>query len=1508
MDREEFVDLDRRFEPVDSKERHDSDTLGPRMFLPASIGGLSWTDVLTHRVVVVLGRAGSGKTRELRHQRERLAAAGEAAFYVRLEALTKGSLEDALGEKGDPGILAEFRKWKRGRSKAVFFLDALDEARLPRGRNGIVLDEALAGFKQGLGKARSRASLILSTRGSEWHDRTDRPKLEDMLTWLTAKEDDADRKAAPVTSVIPSIGGGEWQEPADRPKFRDLLTWWRAKPEYEAGAHAEGMNAADAETVIEEDLPAANTGTNPAELKVLALTSLTRTQLMRLAGARGIDAEEFVSAIETAKAVVLAQTPLEAGMLINVWKGNLEAGRPGASGFENRRSLFERAIAYVLRPRPDDERRSDLSHPIAMAGLRALAAAGTFADKRDFTITGQAEDCLDPHSILGALDDDWTDASIRQLFSYAFFDPVSAGRIRFAAREIQDFLAAEFFDQAIDRLGGNLEPLSPLIGRFADQRIVPPGLLNFFGWLATMNPAVRRLITDIQPTLLMETGDPSLYSLQERADALISHARQYETRVLRGERFYRDDLKAFAHPDLAPTVAGLLSETASPELRENLIELARHGEMASISGTICNIACNRNEPRRVRTEAHLALRDFGPGDMKQRVRDSLGEDIAAAGEIDAEEAPTWNALLLSGLCFTAPGTLSIRELTGYLEYLAREPRNYASGNGMLASDLVQAAQAALPGNWLGALLDLVISPTDRTDNGLPVALPSHRALLEPLADLLLARLPEEAKPATGSDVLKAIELFCGLSHRDGSFVFSQKLENIASALRAAPGIKLALLRARRPLVNTERLWAYEAVAPLALSERYDGQNIWTADDVLLALEQASTSTDAEEVRAWYAIAESVTHEAEPISDRIAVSKRLHRFARRSHDPVVRKRAPDRPRLYYRFKFWLVHAGGWRKIKYILRENASAPWRRIRRAWRIRQILKLIRSGKHLNYLQANMFEATRNDRAWSIQAVLDHIGKTDGRAARKAANAGYRAVWRSFDPARLTDPDGWAVADIAYAGLELDRRSGNLRLDAAETACWCAVTLLAAHRKVPDLAGRYLPGHGTVIRDFLEAPLRQALASKPHPQDIPHRLISSLAYGPELLRAAAAPLVADLILEGAVRWTGDLAYLLSILLHTGETGRLGSAFIRRRFAEAAAEGQDKQAWAWLELLFRTEPETAMGAVAPWTAHVWPEDSNSPLLGFLAQYGSLLNRSRDEERQQLDALQSSASALGFLVRLAWCIAPPETDLRHEDVYTPGIRDRAGDQRRYWTEQLVALGSEAGYREFLRLAELPELSAQQDVFLYHAERLARQGASRPVPSDADLPRLMSGLRAHPRTRDEFAAYVASILEALLERFANSSHDEARAYRKPDGEPTERNEADFRNWLSARLEETGRDAFSVTREPEAARENRTDILVTARRADLGCVVVEVKLADRSHWPGHVLVRTLETQVRDKYLLEADKHAGVLVLLNTRGPTFRKRVDGALVGFEALVAACKAHSETLGSDKRYFVLGKEI
>ena len=117
---DDFVDLDRRFHELTDRELDDSDNLlAWSEYLPGSTTG--WPDLLEHHRVVLLAEAGAGKTVEMRQQAGRLAAEGKCAFFVALEDLDRGSLDDALTSDEE----ARFQEWRANTvAPAWFFLDS----------------------------------------------------------------------------------------------------------------------------------------------------------------------------------------------------------------------------------------------------------------------------------------------------------------------------------------------------------------------------------------------------------------------------------------------------------------------------------------------------------------------------------------------------------------------------------------------------------------------------------------------------------------------------------------------------------------------------------------------------------------------------------------------------------------------------------------------------------------------------------------------------------------------------------------------------------------------------------------------------------------------------------------------------------------------------------------------------------------------------------------------------------------------------------------------------------------------------------------------------------------------------------------------------------------------------------------------------------------------------------------------------------------------------------------
>ncbi len=127
---------------------------------------LDWDDLLKRRRVVVLGEPGSGKTQELRNKTEELRVHGKYAFFIRLDQLVFESLESSLGRQRTNLLL----RWMRSRDEAVFFLDSVDESKRQYQNDFLT---ALDRFQDGIREGLARATIVMSSRISEWRPETD---------------------------------------------------------------------------------------------------------------------------------------------------------------------------------------------------------------------------------------------------------------------------------------------------------------------------------------------------------------------------------------------------------------------------------------------------------------------------------------------------------------------------------------------------------------------------------------------------------------------------------------------------------------------------------------------------------------------------------------------------------------------------------------------------------------------------------------------------------------------------------------------------------------------------------------------------------------------------------------------------------------------------------------------------------------------------------------------------------------------------------------------------------------------------------------------------------------------------------------------------------------------------------------------------------------------------------------------------------------------------------------
>lgn len=192
-----YVELGRRFIPF--REAVDSDEgawIGYYRPEYTERGSFDWDTLIAveSRCVVVLGEAGSGKSWEFEARAEVLNNSGATAFFLPIDDLFDREIEESLNKDDRK----RFQAWLDGTDRAVFFLDAVDDARL---RDRHALRKTLHAIDRGLEQALPRACIVLSCRVSDWQPTTDVELLSRYFGTLENEEQDIFRLREPRKSV-----------------------------------------------------------------------------------------------------------------------------------------------------------------------------------------------------------------------------------------------------------------------------------------------------------------------------------------------------------------------------------------------------------------------------------------------------------------------------------------------------------------------------------------------------------------------------------------------------------------------------------------------------------------------------------------------------------------------------------------------------------------------------------------------------------------------------------------------------------------------------------------------------------------------------------------------------------------------------------------------------------------------------------------------------------------------------------------------------------------------------------------------------------------------------------------------------------------------------------------------------------------------------------------------------------------------------------------------------------
>ena len=633
MHMNEFIDLDRRFHPLTDSDLEDAESLAVRSDYGSGIG---WSKLLKYRRLILLAEAGAGKTVEMRQQATRLAEEGRFAFFVDLESLDQESVEDLL-----PADERErLDEWETdGKAPAWFFLDAVDELKLTRGK----LDRALRRLATALHGSLDRARIVISCRPSDWRPHVDAATVNDRLP-------------------VPAKGGGVPSEPSEQ-VFLDAL-----RREFD------GTGSATHDRTDFDDVEEHEPDRDVRALQTVVMLPMSNRRIECFARQSGVrDTSAFLAEVCKRDAWIFARRPLDLTALIAAWE---RSGHLGTRAWQH--ETYVKAKLEDTPDRPDDD---VLSADRARLGAERLALALALTRTRTIRSPEQALDpdrttsVLDPAGILR----DWTEAERRTLLRRALFAPATYGRVRFHHRSIQEYLAARRL-RALREDGMSIRSLLRLL--FAERygvKVAFPSMRAIVAWLALWDDDVRRELIEREPETLLTLGDPESLDMMARVELVRGFAAAYGKGRSRHLNIPIAEVRRLAHPDLAQVIRECWNDQSlNEDVRELLSKMIWRGRIENCADLVHEVAFDNDYEPYHRVIAIQAL-----------VACDRHDDIAALAEVLLDESSGWPDRMVYGVAaHLFPRFITANQLATLMER-TREPTQVGDGFEWVSQQIVK---------------------------------------------------------------------------------------------------------------------------------------------------------------------------------------------------------------------------------------------------------------------------------------------------------------------------------------------------------------------------------------------------------------------------------------------------------------------------------------------------------------------------------------------------------------------------------------------------------------------------------------------------------------------------------------------------------------------------------------------------------------------------------------------------------------------------------------------------
>ena len=1218
-----------------------------------------------------------------------------------------------------------------------------------------------------------------------------------------------------------------------------------------------------------------------ADARVLhiALQPLNADQVRTFAGAASVNAiDAFMREVEERDAWALVGRPLDLKAQIAHWNRH---GRLGTKVEQT-----QAAIDYMLRDDAERERLdiNALSADRARRGAERLALALKLKRCRTIALPDAAAnlpEAVDAATVLS----DWSKTEVEALLRRPMFDLAARGRVRFQNRDLEDFLSATRLKSMLD----NGMPASRvrrlmLADRYGESALIP-SMRSVAAWLAHWDDGIRREVLAREPEVLVTGGDPEGLPFETKEAILRAFFDAYRGGEWRGLELPRGDIQRLADPQLAGLVTEFWrSGEVNIEVRQLLMQLISLAPMADAMSIAFDAAMDEDEDYLVRILAVKAL-----------ARAARQDDLSRIARDVIDNPSRWPDRVVTNVFDVLfPEAISADEL---VQLVRRVPEPKYSLQGFAwplyayakRADLQSAELRELEAKMADAILDAWDTQTSWYHPK------SELAQLAPALTVLTKRRLEAGEPLTQ---LLADNASVSLRFHHSTLASDESQELRALISKRPDGRRYALLAdlhaapdSIKSLSPRERLFRSARDGVLGYLREDDWPWLLeTVGDPEFAADREVFFEAALDV--WFGRGRN-DDDLEQLREAAAGDNVLI-----SRLEEVLKPAPPNPEI----EAMEAEHRERQKERKAARERNRQAWR----DWRDR-----VQSDPDAAFSDAERKQTLRHVIAWLREAGRDNtIAYANWRAIRPAIGDAFadrleevlRDYWRNNDAplwSRLSDEEQGRIGEsrqLALTGLLIEATTASdwpaaLTAEEARRAAEWGLTELNGF---PEWFEALIEHHPQSVQSVLSAELRaefSARASLTHPHTL-----SAVRYGPD----AVKQLVRDELEDGLRHWpVGEQAaqsdqsvhMLGSIIASRLDIGPVDGAVLDHCLASFEAAAFQPSGSAWLKALCASDLQRGVHAMEAALDRVGNETGEQPLSWLAALFGDVVGGSKSV------SLDDDADLLVKLTRLAYQIAAPDDDVRHEGVYSPDARDNAQSARdRILTGVIDRPGPEA-HAALTRLASEPLFAHMPDRLRHLArEKAAKDCEPEPV-AEQGFGEFEQRYCISPRNN-------AQLSNALHDRFEQIDHDLKHHDFSDRPQLAEFQDEDaMQISLAKKLSDLAHNHFQVERETEVADKKEPDIRLIARDFS-GKAAIEVKIADgNSKWSVRQLEDALKRQLVGQYLRHEHCRVGALVVTHSGRKGFRHPDTKAAMRFDEVIDHLNAIAARLVKESGYTI-----